>query len=118
MCVCDLRVFVRNRDEEDGFTIDPQILEFVGSNRSTQNPYAGFSIMGLPWHPPADRLQRMVLCLGSRRSREEPALSSGPRTANRNNMAAFNCGIYTVVNERFVLHDRRSDAPTLSPECS
>ena len=31
--------------------------------------------------------------------------------------AAFDNGISTEANKRFVLHDREIDTPTLSPEC-
>jgi hypothetical protein len=33
-------------------------------------------------------------------------------------MAAFDDGIYTVINGRLVLHIHGIDPPTLSPECS
>lgn len=37
--------------------------------------------------------------------------------ANWTTKVAFDDGISTEANERFVLHDREIDTPTLSPEC-
>jgi len=37
--------------------------------------------------------------------------------ANWTTEAAFDDGISTEATERFVLHDRAIDTPTLSPEC-
>ena len=48
----------------------------------------------------------MVLCLGPRRSRQRSEVLFGPQAANEINMAAFDGGISTVINERLVLHVR------------
>ena len=59
----------------------------------------------------------MFLCLGSGRPRQGLNVVLGPRTANRVTSTTPDDGISTEANERFVLHDREIDTPTLSPEC-
>ena len=59
----------------------------------------------------------MFLCLGSGRPRQGLNVVLGPRSANRVTSTTPDDGISTEANERFVLHDREIDTPTLSPEC-
>lgn len=47
-------------------------------------------------------------------SRQRLNIVSGQRTANSIIEAAIDCGIATVINERFVLHVHEIDTPTLS----
>ena len=77
----------------------------------------GFSIVGLPWHRGLCWMLRMVLGLGSGRSRQGLNVVLGPRSANRVTSTTPGDGISTEANERFVLHDHEIDTPTLSPEC-
>ncbi len=73
--------------------------------------------MGLPWHRGVSWMQRLVLGLQPGRSRQGLNVVLGPRTANRVTSTTPDDGISTEANERFVLHDREIDTPTLSPEC-
>ena len=54
--------------------------------------------------------------LSFKRFREELDVVFGTPTANGNNNAT-ECRVSTEANERFVLHIRGIDTPTLSPEC-
>ncbi len=95
---------------------------FFGSLRSWMalavlDSFRGFSIVGLPWHRGVSWMQRLVLGLQPGRSRLGLNVALGPRSANRVTSTTPDDGISTEPNERFVLHDREIDTPTLSPEC-
>lgn len=116
MCVCDLEVDVRNRDEERCATFVLRMTAGLGGGRGAQMLFWGLSIMGSPWHPGMTRMRRTLLCLNPGRSGQGPDVVFGPRTANANNEAASDGGISTDTNGLFVLHVQEIDTPTLSTE--
>jgi len=118
MCVCDLGVSVRIRDAQAAVTVVLRVLPVVGGNRDALMLFRGLSIVGLPWHLGVRWIQRTVLCLGPGRSRQGPDVLAGPRMAIWMNEAGIDGRISTEAHERFVLHIRGIDAPTLSPKCS
>ena len=100
MCVCDLGVSVRKRDEKAGVTFVLRVVAVVGGSRSAPILFWGLSIMGLPRHLGVRRIRRTVLGLDPGRSRQGLDVLFGPRTANRTNEAAFDDKISTEANER------------------
>ena len=115
--MCDLGVSARIRDEAASVMAVLRIVAVVDGIRGAPILFGGFSIVGLPRHLGVSRIQRLVLGLGSGRSRQGLNVVLGPRTANRVTSTTPDDGISTGANERFVLHDREVDTPTLSPEC-
>ena len=115
-CVCDSGVSVRGRDVEAAGTVVLGTVAVVGGTRGAPTLFPGFWIVGLSWQLGVRRIRRSVLCLGSDRSGPGLNVVSGPRMARGSTEAAFDSRISTVIDERFVLHVREIDTPTLSPE--
>ena len=113
----DLRVSARIRDETAGVMAVHRTVTVVDGIGGAPILFRGFSIVGLPWHPGASWMQRLVLGLQPGRPRQGLNVVLGPRSANRVTSTTPDDGISTEANERFVLHDREIDTPTLSPEC-
>ena len=114
--MCDLGVSARDRDLQAAVTVGLETVAVVGGSRGARTLFPGFSIVGLSWLLGLRRMPETVLRLGSDRSGESPNVVSGPRTVSGNNAAAFDGRISNVIDERFVLHVRGIDTPTLSPE--
>jgi len=114
--VCDSGVSVRGRDVEAAVTVVLGTVAVVGGDRGAPILFRGFSIVGLPWQLGVRQVWRTVLRPGSDRSGLRPGVLSGPRTTVWMNEAAFDGGNSAVPDERFMLHVREIDTPTLSPE--
>mgnify|MGYP001813980489 CR=1 FL=1 len=115
--MCDLGVSARIRDEAASVMAVLRIVAVVDGIRGAPILFRGFSIVGLPWHRGLCWMLRMVLGLQSGRLGQGLNVVLGPRSANRVTSTTPDYGLSTEANERFVLHDREIDTPTLSPEC-
>jgi len=117
MCVCVLRVLARFRDAEAAVTVILQMVTVASGSRSTQILFWEFSMERFRWHLGVCWILRMVLCLGSRQSRQKLNVVFEPGTSDRNSETLLAGESCTVFSEHFVLHDREIDPLTLSPEC-
>jgi len=107
---------VRIRDAEADVVVVHRVLAFPGGSGGPRSLFWSFSIVRVSWCLGMRQLRRVLLCLGSGRSRQEPNVVLTPRTAGRNNAAGFEGRISAETNRRFVLHVHERDTSTLSPE--
>ena len=115
--MCDLGVSVRNRDAMAGIGVVLEMVAVVRRGHAAQILFWGFLIVGLHWPAGVCWVRRIVLWQGPERSRKGLDCLVDRRAAHWMNEAAFDNGISTEANKRFVLHDREIDTPTLSSEC-
>ncbi len=94
-----------------------QIVAVGGGGHAAHILFWGFLIVGLHWPTGVCWVRNIVLWLGPERSREGLDGVCGPRAANWMNKVAFDNGISTEANKRFLVHVQRIDPPTLSPKC-